>query len=110
MVDVLRQRPATDAPLVIVLDNASRHRGADLRRARPHLRAHNVYFSYLPPYSPELNAIEPVFRAGKHLDLPERRYATTAATPRPPTWRPPSTLPSIASRPRGSADVNTNRG
>jgi DDE superfamily endonuclease len=78
LVSFLLQRPATDVPLVIVLDNAGLHRGGDVRRALPALRAHNVYLYYLPPYSPELNAIEPVFRAVKHLDLPERRYASTA--------------------------------
>ncbi len=75
----LGQRPATAVPLVLVLDNASFHRNATVRRARPALRRHNVYLYHLPPYSPELNAIEPVFRAVKHLDLPERRYATAAA-------------------------------
>ncbi len=79
LVHFLGQRPTTDVPLVLVLDNASFHRSADLRRALPDLRAHNVYFYYLPPYAPELNAIEPVFRAVKHLDLPERRYTTPAA-------------------------------
>lgn len=74
----LRQRPPTDVPLVIVLDNAGLHRAAAVRAARPELRAHNVHLWYLPPYAPELNAIEPVFRAVKHLDLPERRYATSA--------------------------------
>lgn len=79
LVEFLCQRPITEPPLVIVLDNASLHRGVDLREALPELRRHNVYLYYLPPYAPELNAIEPVFRAVKHLDLPERRYATTAA-------------------------------
>ena len=75
----LGQRQRTDRPLVIVLDNASFHRSADLRRAVPDLRKRNVYLSYLPPYSPKLNAIEPVFRAVEHVDLPERRCRTAAA-------------------------------
>ncbi len=74
----LGQRPQTDVPLVLVLDNASFHRNTTIRRALPELRARNVYLYYLPPYSPELNAIEPVFRTVKHLDLSERRYATAA--------------------------------
>jgi transposase len=78
LVHFLGQRPKTDVPLVVVPDNVSFHRGGDLRRALPELRAHNVHLSYLPPYSPELNAIEPVFRSVKHLDLWERRYATAA--------------------------------
>jgi hypothetical protein len=32
-----------------------------------------VYLYYLPPYSPEFNAIEPAFRVIKHDELPERR-------------------------------------
>ena len=78
LVHFLRQRPATAVPLVVVLDNAGLHRGAGVREAMPELRRHNVYLYYLPPYAPELDAIEPVFRAVKHLDLPERRYATAA--------------------------------
>lgn len=78
LVDFLGQRPATDVPLVVVLDNASLHRNAAVRRALPALRRHHGYLYYRPPYAPELNAIEPVFRAVKHLDRPERRYATTA--------------------------------
>jgi hypothetical protein len=79
LVHFLGQRPRTDVPLVLVLDNASLHRNATVRQALPDLRKHNVHSFYLPPYSPELNAIESVFRAVKHLDLPERRYRTAAA-------------------------------
>ena len=75
-IDFLGQRPVTDVPLVIVLDNAGMHRSAAIRRALPDLRRRNVHLYYLPPYAPELNAIEPVFRAVKHLDLPERLYPT----------------------------------
>ena len=78
LVHFLGQRPATAVPLVVVLDHASFRRSADLRRALPELRRHNVHLYYLPPYSPELNAIEPIFRAVKHLDLPERCYRTAA--------------------------------
>jgi hypothetical protein len=74
----LGQRPLTGVPLVVVLDNAGLHRNAAVRQARPDLRQRNVHFFYLPPYSPQLNAIEPVFRSVKHLDLPERRYTSAA--------------------------------
>ena len=54
-----------------------------LRRVRawplPNLWAQGVYLSFLPPYSPELNDIEPVFRVITHDELPERRYATVPA-------------------------------
>ncbi len=78
LVHFLRQRPKTAVPLVLVLDNASFHRSAAVREALPDLRAHNVHLYFLPPYSPELNAIEPIFRTVKHLDLPERCYRTAA--------------------------------
>ena len=78
LVHFLGQRPETAVPLVLVLDNASFHRSAPVRQALPALRKHNLYLFYLPPYAPELNAVEPVFRAVKHLDLPERCYRTAA--------------------------------
>ncbi len=56
----------------VVWDRAGAHRGKRVQE----LALERVF---LPPYSPELNAIEPTFRAVKHLDLPERRYATAAA-------------------------------
>jgi len=78
LVYFLCQRPATPVPLVLVLDNAGLHRSTTVRQALPDLRQRNVFLYYLPPYAPELNAIEPVFRAVKHLDLPERRYRSAA--------------------------------
>ncbi len=40
--------------------------------------ARRIYFYFLPPYSPELNEIEAVFRAVKYCDLPERVYTPLA--------------------------------
>jgi hypothetical protein len=105
-VHFLGQRPKTAVPLVLVLDNASPHRSAAVRQALPELRKHNVYLSDLPPYSPELNAIEPVFRTVKHLDLPERRYATAADLEAAVDVAPPSP----ALKPRCSANVKSIRG
>ena len=75
----LRALPPVPVPRVVVLDNASMHRNTVVRAALPQLWAQRIYLYYLPPYSPELNAIEPVFREVKHYDLPERRYPTLAA-------------------------------
>src|SRR5262249_5534495 len=55
------------------------HRSKEARAAIPDLWARGVYLYFLPAYSPELNAIEPAFRAIKHDRMPERRYATLAA-------------------------------
>lgn len=71
--------PRSPGLLVVVLDNAAIHRSRVVRAARRALRAEGLVLSYLPPYSPELNAIEPVFGVVKHHDLPERSYQTVAA-------------------------------
>jgi DDE superfamily endonuclease len=75
----LRGLPSRPRPLVVVLDNVGIHRSKVVRAARPDLWRRRIYLYYLPPYSPELNAIEPTFRAIKHTDLPERRYASVPA-------------------------------
>ena len=68
--------PPVSIPTVVVLDNGSIHRSRTVRAAMADLWTQGVYLYFLPPYSPELNAIEPVFRVIKHDALPERRYAT----------------------------------
>lgn len=79
VVQFLRDLPPAPVPTVVVLDNAGIHRSKVVRAARADLWTHGIYLYSLPPYSPELNAIEPVFRVIKHHDLPERRYTTVAA-------------------------------
>ncbi len=75
----LLARPPCPVPLVIVLDNASLHRSRTVQDALPRLWAKRIYFYFLPTYRPELNRIEPVFRAIKHYALPERTYTPLAA-------------------------------
>ena len=79
LIHFLLERPPCPVPLVIVLDNASLHRCQAVRDARPRLWARGIYFYFLPPYSPELNAIERRFRVIKHDDLPARVYTPLAA-------------------------------
>jgi putative transposase len=79
LVQFLHDLPPAAVPTVVVLDNAGIHRSKVVRAALPGLWAGQIYRYYLPPYSPELNAIEPVFRVIKHDDLPERRYAMVPA-------------------------------
>lgn len=79
VVQFLRDLPPADIPTVVVLDNAGIHRSKVVRAARADLWRCGIYLYYLPPYSPQLNAIEPVFRVIKHDELPERRYPTVAA-------------------------------
>ncbi len=79
VVQFLHHLPPVDVPTVVVLDNAGIHRSKVVRAAVPELWRRRVYLYYLPPYSPQLNAIEPVFRVLKHDELPERRYTSVAA-------------------------------
>ena len=77
--ELLDQPPTRGRPLVVVLDNASSHHSHILRDALPALEARGLTLFYLPPASPELNAVEHVFRALKHIHLPERRYTSQQA-------------------------------
>jgi transposase len=72
----LEQVAEPSLPTVVILDNAGFHRARLVREALPRLWALGVYLYYLPPYSPELNDIERLFRVIKHHELPERTYAT----------------------------------
>lgn len=79
LVAFLTELPPAPVPTVVVLDNGSIHRSKETRAAVPGLWARGLYLYFLPAYSPELNAIEPAFRAIKYHELPERRYATLPA-------------------------------
>jgi putative transposase len=72
-------RPPCPVPLVVALDNASFHRRLDVQEALPALWARGIYLYYLPPYSPELNDGERLFRRIKHHELPERTYTPLTA-------------------------------
>jgi putative transposase len=79
LIAFLQELPPASVPTVVVLDNGAIHRSRETRAALPDLWSRGVYLYFLPPYSPDLNDIEPVFRVVKHDDLPERRYATVPA-------------------------------
>jgi putative transposase len=64
---------------VVVLDNGSIHHNDLVKAALPDLWTKGIYLYYLPPYSPELNEIEPLFQDVKHHDLPERTYTSVPA-------------------------------
>jgi putative transposase len=78
LVAYLKALPAAVVPRVVVLDNASLHVSKVVKAARPGLAKAGVYLYYLPPYSPELNRIEAVFKQVKHHEIPTRSYATRA--------------------------------
>ena len=64
---------------VIVLDNYSVHHSQAVTDYRPQLQAAGIEFFFLPPYSPDLNLIEGVWRHVKHEEMPVRSYATAQA-------------------------------
>lgn len=66
-------------PCVVVLDNYSVHHSQFVKAALPELETAAVHFWFLPPYSPELNPIEPVWRQVKYQDIPERSHLTDTA-------------------------------
>ena len=61
---------------MVVLDNAGFHTSEVIRGAREGLAEAGIYLYFLPPYSPGLNRIEPVFRQVKHQEIPRRSHAT----------------------------------
>lgn len=50
-----------DKPLVIVLDNYSVHHSQDVKDERLKFQAADIDLFFLPSYSPELSAIEPIW-------------------------------------------------
>jgi transposase len=76
---ILEAIPRGPGELVVVLDNASSHRSHAVRDALPRLEERGIRLYYLPPYSPELNAIEPLFGVIKSTEMPERTYPTVPA-------------------------------
>jgi hypothetical protein len=65
-----------ERPCAVVVDNYSVHRSKEVQALQPALEAAGVGFYYLPPYSPELNRIEPLWRHVKYEELPVRSYQT----------------------------------
>ncbi len=61
---------------VVVLDNYSPHHGKEIKGQMSALEAAGIELFYLPPYSPELNMIEPMWRHIKHEEMPVRSHST----------------------------------
>jgi putative transposase len=76
LIAYLKALPAADVPRVVVLDNASLHISKVVKAARPALAKLGIYLYYLPPYSPELNEIEAVFKQIKHHEIPQRSHTS----------------------------------
>jgi hypothetical protein len=66
--------PALRAGQVVILDNASFHRA---RRLREILAKVGCYLLLLPPYSPDLNRIEPLWNSLKRkMELDQQLYSS----------------------------------
>jgi putative transposase len=63
---------------VVVLDNASFHRGEAVRAREPVWAEKGMLLRYLPPYCPMLNRIETTWRVLKGFLMPRRCYDTVA--------------------------------
>ena len=59
---------------VVVLDNASIHTSEAFEERLPFWKKHGLILKYLPPYSPELNLIEILWRHIKYRWLPFSAY------------------------------------
>jgi hypothetical protein len=77
----LAGRPAVAAeswrrerPVVIVVDNYSVHKSALVQAALPSLAAAGIVLFYLPSYSPELSAMEPIWHTVKYHDMSQRSF------------------------------------
>lgn len=73
---ILEAIPRGKGALVVVLDNASIHISHVVKDALARLRRKGIHLYYLPPYSPELNLIEPYLGVVKYTEMPERSYPT----------------------------------
>lgn len=59
---------------VVVLDNATFHRGKALKERQADWEAKGLFLRYLPPYCPQLNLIEGIWRRLKGFLMPRRCY------------------------------------
>lgn len=68
-----------ERPLVIVVDNYSVHKCERVQQEREAWTAAGIELFYLPSYSPELSAIEPIWHAIKHHEMTQRSYEVLGA-------------------------------
>ena len=54
-------------PRIVVIDNAAIHKGEAMDSKRRQWAAQGLYLYYLPPYSPELNRIEILWKQAKYF-------------------------------------------
>ena len=79
VVAIIEAIPRGPGEVLVVLDNAAIHHSHILHAARARWQERGIHLYYLPPYSPELNRIEPLFGVIKHTEMPARTYPTVPA-------------------------------
>lgn len=67
-----------ERPLEVWLDNYSVHKGKQVQAALPALNQAGIRLHYLPPYSPELSGIEPLWQEVKYREMRTRSHPTLA--------------------------------
>jgi transposase len=76
--DLLKHRTGT-TPIVLTLDNASIHHSDEMLEAQEQWRREGLTIEFLPPYSPELNPIEIVWKNIKYQWLPLKAFYSFAS-------------------------------
>lgn len=66
-----------DKPTVVVLDNASPHKAKKVRELFGIWQSRGLYIFFLPPYSPQLNIIERLWKEIKEGWLRPQDYVST---------------------------------
>lgn len=66
--------PGPDRPTYVVLDNYGIHKALRIRDRLARLAERGLHLFFLPPYSPELNDIEPCWRFIKHQGMATRLF------------------------------------
>lgn len=66
MLDELAAQPHA-VPRIVVLDNAGIHKGEPMKEKRRQWEQQSLFLYYLPPYSPELNRIEILWKQAKYF-------------------------------------------
>lgn len=75
LIDRVARRAGAEALTLVVLANASMHHALDPEKREAWLVTQRLVLMPLPPYSPELNLMEMVW---KHAQDPWRRFVTWA--------------------------------
>jgi DDE superfamily endonuclease len=68
-----------ERPLMVVLDNYSVHKSQPVQAEIAALAAAGIFFLYLPSYSPELSAMEPIWHTVKYHELRQRSHRVLGA-------------------------------